>query len=239
MARCKQLSCSRNDTPSPQTTETYRTPGQEPAGPHRELRCPPGTYFSSRSLRSIPSDLEENAVLDHKVRPRPRAQLRPRYLPASRGRTPLERGKQQARHAEDTPPGPRTAPPGAVLSPKGASSRFGRSEPPPAHPCVRQGRHPRICQALHVRPRRSTGADSTGSLPSRSQESPSQQPRTPENPRLPGGTSGRYWAASAGSLRAHRRPSGQSLWGSWTPCPTCGVCVTTTLPRCPNGVRDH
>ena len=61
---------------------------QEPAGPNRELRCPPGTYFSSRSLRSNLSDLEENAVLDHKVRPRPRAQLRPRHLPTCRGHTP-------------------------------------------------------------------------------------------------------------------------------------------------------
>mgnify|MGYP000843668711 CR=1 FL=1 len=155
---------------------------QDSAGPHRELRCPPGTYFSSRSLRSNPSDLEENAVPDHKVRPRHRAQPRPRHLPTSRGRTPLERGKQQARHAEDTPPGPRTAPPGAALSPYGASSRFSQPGPPPAHPCVRQGRHPRICQALSVRPRRSTGPGSTGNLPSRSQESPSQQPRTPKNP---------------------------------------------------------
>ena len=54
-------------TPAPR-----RTPGQEPAGPHRGLRCPPGTYFSPRSLRSNLSDLEENAVLDHQVRPRSR-----------------------------------------------------------------------------------------------------------------------------------------------------------------------
>ena len=61
---------------------------QEPAGPHRELRCPPGTYFSPRSLRSNPSDLEENAVLDHQVRPRHRAQPHPRRLPTCRGHTP-------------------------------------------------------------------------------------------------------------------------------------------------------
>ena len=95
------------------------------------------------------------------------------------------------------------------------------------------------CPALRVRRRRSAGPDSPGSLPSRSQESPSQQPRNLENLRLSGGTSGRYWAASAGSLRAYRRPSGQSLWDSWTPRPTCGVCVTTTLLRCPNGARDR
>ena len=213
---------------------------QEPVGPHRELRCPPGTYFSSRSLRSNPSDLEENAVLDHKVRPRHRAQPHPRHLPTSRGRTPPpERAEQQARHTEDAPSGSRTALLGSVLSPQGASSRPARPGPPPAHPCVRQARHPRTCQVLHVRPRRSACPDSTGSLPSRSQESPSQQPRTLENPRLSGGTSGRYWAASADSLRAYRRPSGQSLWNSWTPCPTCGVCVTTTLPRCLNGARDR
>ena len=260
MARCKQLSCSRNDTPSPQTTETYRTPGQEPVGPHRELRCPPGTYFSPRSLRSNPSDLEENAVLDHKVRPRHRAQPRPRHLPHQpRTHTPrTEHATGSARRGHTTRPADYT--PGAVLSPCGASSWFSQPGPPHAHPRVRQGclththasvkaasrtlvrpsgAAPRTCQALRVRPRRSTGPDSTGSLPSRSQESPSQQPRTLENPSLSGGTSGRYWAASAVSLRAYRRPSGQSLWDSWTPCPTCGVCVTTTLPRCPNGVRDH
>ena len=163
----------------------------------------------------------------------------PRHLPASRGPTPLERAEQQARHAEDAPSGSWTTPPGSVLGPYGASSRLGRSGPPPAHPCVRQGRHPRTCQALRVRPRRSACPDSPGSLPSRSQESPSQQPRNLENPRLSEGTSGRYWAASAGPLRAYRRPSGQSLWDSWTLCPTCGVCVTTTLPRCLNGARDR
>ena len=119
---------------------------QEPVGPHRELRCPPGTYFSSRSLRSNPSDLEENAVLDHKVRPRHQAQPRPRHLPTSRGRTPPERAEQQARHTEDAPSGSRTALLGSVLSPYGAPSRPGRPGPPPAHPCVRQGHHP-----AHVR----------------------------------------------------------------------------------------
>ena len=78
---------------------------QEPASPHRGLRCPPGTYFSSRSLRSNPSDLEENAVLDHKVRPRTERSPHPRHLPACRGPTPLERAEQQARHAEDAPSG--------------------------------------------------------------------------------------------------------------------------------------
>ena len=60
-----------------------------------------------------------------------------------------------------------------------------------------------------------------------------------EAPGLSGGTSGRHWATSAGSLRVYRRLPGQCLWASWTPRPTCGVCVTTPLPRCPNGVRDH
>lgn len=55
----------------------------------------------------------------------------------------------------------------------------------------------------------------------------------------PGGTSGPCWAASAGSLKAHRRPPGRPPWGSWTPRPIYGVCVTTPLPRCLNGVRDH
>ena len=163
----------------------------------------------------------------------------PRQLPTGRGPTPLEQAEQQARHAEDAPSGSRTAHLGSVLSLYGAPSRPGRPGPPPAHPCVRQARHPRTCQVLHVRPRRSACPDSTGSLPSRSQESPSQQPRNLKNPCLSEGTSGRYWTASAGPLRAYRRPSGQSLWNSWTPCPTCGVCVTTTLPRCLNGARDR
>ena len=211
---------------------------QEPAGPHRGLRCPPGTYFSSRSLRSNLSDLEENAVLDHKVRPRHRAQPHPRHLPASRGRTLLERADQQARHTEDAPSGSQTTPPGAVLSPDGASSRFSQPGPPPARPCVRQGQRP-----AYVRPSAYAPGEALPSpqqaTPPPSQGSPRQQPRTPENPRLSEGTSGRYWAASAGPLRAYRRPSGQSLWNSWTPCPTCGVCVTTTLPRCLNGARDR
>ena len=58
-----------------------RTPAPGASRPHRELRFAPGTYFSSRSLRSNPSDLEENAVLDHKVRPRHRAQRTPQAPP--------------------------------------------------------------------------------------------------------------------------------------------------------------
>ena len=128
------------------TTRPRRTPASGANRPHRGLRCPPGTYFSPRSLRSNPSDLEENAVLEHKVRPRHRAQPHPRHLPASRGPTPLERAEQQARHTEDAPSGSRTALLGSVLSPYGAPSRPGRPGPPPAHPCVRQGHHP-----AHVR----------------------------------------------------------------------------------------
>lgn len=120
---------------------------QEPVGPHRELRCPPGTYFSSRSLRSNPSDLEENAVLGQEVRPRHRTQPHPRHLPTSRGRTPPERADQQARHTEDAPSGSRTALLGSVLSPYGAPSRPARPGPPPEHPCVRPGQHP-----AHIRP---------------------------------------------------------------------------------------
>ena len=173
----------------------------------------------------------------------------PDTSPTSRGPTPLERSMQQARHAEDTPLDPRTTPQeqssARAAHPRGSASQGRLTH---THASVKAASHtptrpscppPRTCQARRVRPRRSACPDSPGSLPSRSQESPSQQPRTLENPSLSGGTSGRYWAASAVSLRAYRRPSGQSLWDSWTPCPTCGVCVTTTLPRCPNGVRDH
>ena len=54
------------------TTRPRRTPASGANRPHRGLRCPPGTYFSSRSLRSAPSHLEENAVLVQKVRSRRR-----------------------------------------------------------------------------------------------------------------------------------------------------------------------
>ena len=114
---------------------------QEPAGPHRGLRCPPGTYFSSRSLRSNLSDLEENAVFDHKVRPRHRTQPPPQ-VPSQLTSLRHRRGPP----AEDAPSGSRTAPLGSVLGPYGAPSRPGRPGPPPAHPCVRQGHHP-----AHVR----------------------------------------------------------------------------------------
>ena len=213
---------------------------QEPAGPHRGLRCPPGTYFSSRSLRSNPSDLGESAVLDHKVRPRTERSPHPRHLPASRGPAPLERAEQQARHAEDAPSGswtytPRVSPQPVrrilEVQPARATSRTPTRPlgPPPPH----------MSGSPRTPPAKYQPYAPGGPSPPPSQESPSQQPRNLKNPRLSGGTSGRYWAASAGSLYSYRRPSGQSLWDSWTPRPTCGVCVTTTLLRCPNGVRDH
>ena len=66
-----------------------RTPAPGANRPHRGLRCPPGTYFSSRRLHSNLSDLEENAVLDHQVRPRHRAQPPPQAPPRQpRARTP-------------------------------------------------------------------------------------------------------------------------------------------------------
>ena len=115
----------------------------------------------------------------------------------------------------------------------GTSSRPERTRPVPtnkAHPCVRQ--------AHRVRPRRSAGA-ARRAAPAPFLGVPEPAPPRPENPHLSGGTSGRHWAASAGSLRASRRFPGQSLCDSRTHCPACGVCVTTTLLRCPNGVRDH
>ena len=158
-----------------------------------------------------------------KVRPQHEAQSSPREpSPAAPpGHRPARPLTSRTHHKPQGPPLR------APFAPSRASARFG------------QPLRLRIRRAHRVRPRRSACPDSTGSLPSHSQESPSQQPRSLKNPRLSGGTSGRYWAASADSLRAYRRPSGQSLWNSWTPCPTCGVCVTTTLPQCPNGVRDH
>ena len=164
----------------------------------------------------------------------------PRHLPTSRGPTPLERAEQQARHAEDAPSGswtytPRVSPRPVrrilEVQPARATSRTPTRPlgPPPPH----MSGPPRTPPAKY---RPHSPRDPTPPL---LRNPPSQQLRNLENPRLSGGTSGRYWAASAGTLRAYRRPSGQSLWDSWTPRPTCGVCVTTTLPRCPNGVRDH
>ena len=185
-------------------------------------------------------------------RPRPHLEKEPQIRTALRqAHLPQNRSCRQRVNtktptpAEDAPSGSRTALLGSVLSPYGAPSRPGRPGPPPEHPCVRQARHPRTCQVpLLSGPPRTPPAKYRpyapgGPSPPPSQESPSQQPRNLENLRLSGGTSGLHWAASAGSLYSYRRPSGQSPWDSWTPCPTCGVCVTTTLPRCPNGARDR
>ena len=111
-------------------------------------------------------------------------------LTATNARTPTLRPHRPP--VEDASSGSR-APPlgsqplGCVLA-SGASSWFSRSGPPLAHPCVRQGRHPRACQVLHcpairVRPRRSADPQSPGSPSSiPSQESSCRQPRTSETP---------------------------------------------------------
>lgn len=126
---------------------------------------------------------------------------------------------------------------------------FGQNPPserpsPTAPPRGRNRRECRRTKRTHasVRPT----AYAPGEVPAPPARQPPSLPRSarasspaPENPHLSGGTSGRHWAASAGSLRASRRFPGQSLCGSRTYCPACGVCVTTTLLRCPNGVRDH
>ncbi len=216
---------------------------QEPAGPHRELRCPPGTYFSPRSLRSNPSDLEENAVLDHKVRPRHQAQPprtsppaedpHPSYGPSNRLGTPRTHHQARGLHPQEQPSAVQRI---LEVQPARATSRTPTRPlgPPPPHMSGPSLSGPPRTPPAKYRPRLTRRP-----LPAPSQEPPSQQPRNLENLRLSGGTSGRHWAASTGSLRAYRRPSGQSLWDSWTPRPTCGVCVTTTLPRCPNGARDR
>jgi len=153
------------------TTRPRRTPASGANRPHRGLRCPPGTYFSPRSLRSNPSDLEENAVLEHKVRPRHRAQPHPRHLPASRGPTPLERAEQQARPPPAPPPPPPPPAPPPRPHRQHPSSRPGRPGPPPAHPCVRQGHHP-----AHVRP----SAYAPGEVPALTQQAASLPiPRSP------------------------------------------------------------
>lgn len=219
---------------------------QEPASPHRGLRCPPGTYFSSRSLRSNLSDLEENAVLEHKVRPRHRAQP-----PPTPGISPPAEGPHPSNGPSNKPGMPRThhrarglTPPGSVhepvrrileVQPARATSRTPTRPlgPPPPH----------MSGVLLSDPPRTPPAKCRPRL---TRQPPFPFPGVPESaaphpwePRFSGGTSGRYWAASAGSLCSYRRPSGRSLWDSWTPCPTCGVCVTTTLPQCPNGARDR
>ena len=241
MARCKQPSYSRNNTSTPYPLR--------PRGPAALQRQEPTVHIEDCDVRR-----GRTSPPDHCVQ-----------TPVTWRRTQSSNTK----YVPDTEhsPTPGTSPPAEDPHPSnGPSNRLGRRgrttrpadripriSPQPVRcalaarpartttcaPVRPSGPPPRTCQALRVRPRRSACPDSTGSLPSHSQESPSQQPRSLKNPRLSGGTSGRYWAASADSLRAYRRPSGQSLWNSWTPCPTCGVCVTTTLPQCPNGVRDH
>ena len=168
----------------------------------------------------------------------PAEDARPSNGPSNRPDTPRTHHRARGLHPQSQSSAPRVRPRGSVGQDHLTRTRASVKAATRA-PTRPSGAAPRTCQALRVRPRRSTGHNSPGSLPSPSQESPSQQPRTLEIPCLSGGTSGRCWAASAGSLRAYRRPSGQSLWDSWTPCPTCGVCVTTSLSRCLNGVRDH
>lgn len=165
----------------------------------------------------------------------------PRHLPTSRGHRPRERAGHHMPHPPRThhrarglhPQEQSSAPKVRPRGPAGQGAASHTPTRPPGAPPPHMSGPPRTPPAKC--PPHSPRAPTPPLL----RNPPSQQPRTLENPRLSGGTSGRYWAASAGSLRAYRRPSGQSLWDSWTPCPTCGVCVTTALPRCPNGVRDH
>ena len=82
-------------------------------------------------------------------RPRPHLEKEPQIRTALRqAHLPQNRSCRQRVNtktptpAEDAPSGSRTAPLGSVLGPYGASSRPGRTGPPPAHPCVRQGHRP-------------------------------------------------------------------------------------------------
>ena len=161
MARCKHQSHSLIDIPRPE----------------REGLADPPCYntqsFAHRAYRDGHRQVSTGTALT-----------------ATNARTPTLRPHRPP--VEDASSGSR-APPlgsqplGCVLA-SGASSWFSRSGPPLAHPCVRQGHHPRACQvlrcpAIRVRPRRSADPQSPGSPSSiPSQESSCRQPRTSETP---------------------------------------------------------
>ena len=156
----------------------------------------------------------------------PAEDAHPSNGPSNRPDTPRTHHRARGLH----PQGQSSAP---MVRPRGSAGQ-GR------HPRTRQGRHPpHMSGPPRTPPAKCLPRLTRRPLPAPFPGVPEPAAHNLENLRLSGGTSGRYWAASAGSLRAYRRPSGQSLWNSWTPCPTCGVCVTTTLPRCLNGARDR
>lgn len=164
-------------------------------------------------------------------------------LTATSARTPTLRPHRPP--VEDAPSGSRAPPLGSD-----ASSRLVRPRG-----SAGQDHHPRTCASsraaapVHVRSSAvRPSAYAPGEVPTPTHQS-APPPSLLRSPRVgslaplrlpaPGGTSGPCWATSAGSLKAHRRPPGRPPWGSWTPRPIYGVCVTTPLPRCLNGVRDH
>ena len=219
MARCKHQSHSLIDIPRPEREGLADPP------------CSNTQSFAHRAYRDGHRQVSTGTALT-----------------ATNARTPTLRPHRPP--VEDAPSGSRAPPLGSVLSPSDASSRLVRPRG-----SIGQGRHLRTRASVraatpaHVRSsvvRPSAYAPGEVPTPTHQAAPPPSFLRSPRVGSLaplrlpaPGGTSGPCWAASAGSLKAHRRPPGRPPWGSWTLHPTYGVCVTTPLPRCLNGVRDH
>ena len=130
MARCKQPSYSRNNTSTPYPLR--------PRGPaalqHQEPVVHIGNCDVRRGRTPPPDDCAQTSVTCRKTQssitkyvPDTERSPHPRHLPTSRGPTPLERAEQQARHAEDTPSGLRTAsqeqPSARAAHPRGSASQ--------------------------------------------------------------------------------------------------------------------
>ena len=108
---------------------------------------------------------------------------RPSNTPSNKPGTASTHHQARGLHPQEQSSAPRVRPRGSVGQ-GGSRAPVRPSRPPPAHPCICQGRHPRACQVLRVRPRRSAGA-ARRAAPTPSQEYPSQQPRPPrESPPL-------------------------------------------------------
>ena len=144
MARCKHQSHSLIDIPRPEREGLADPP------------CSNTQSFAHRAYRDGHRQVSTGTALT-----------------ATNAHTPTLRPHRPP--VEDAPSGSR-APPlgsqplGCVLA-SGASSWFGRSGPPPAHPCVRQGHHP-----AHVR----SSTYAPGEVPAPTQQAASLPiPRSP------------------------------------------------------------
>ena len=215
-----------------------------PGQPGRPWRVWPGRTGPSHPVGRLPAPPPPPGTTDsptHDSTPDPEPPPKPTHQPPHHDAHPDQTNPQthntppRVVHHHQNPP---------LIGVKVSTLRTALT-PPTAPPRGRNGRD-QCRRTKRTRASVRPTAYAPGEVPDPPAGQPPPLPRSararspaPENPHLSGGTSGRHWAASAGSLRASRRSPGQSLCGSRTYCPACGVCVTTTLLRCPNGVRDH